>query len=974
MITDVAFERLVPLLRANQIDEVATVLIEAGEPARRALEAPLQAYLRCADCVPYSWLPPGETPDFRFEILQRHNAAAAVAGTACLSSATKIVTWLRGGWFTRNRDLPMIDAMIRVLRAPGRPAFGAIARSLATKMRPVETGQNWWFVSRLLAAAGEPVPVTEATLTGWIRENGLMRGTGPARGTDPARESGSARESGRSAEVLRADPHTAELLPHLFTIPRVNALLGPEAAADLAEIAADSLRTRAVLLAGCVSRLAEGDRPGAIRPIVDLHQRLAPTVDECFEQRHAYLTMLSSPHSTVADLAQRALRTADEAGLLPPDVIAEASWAVLPRREKKLVRAQLDWLAAALDRKPDLLLFEALLTGLTHESADVAERTLRLAGRQLATLGPAGQEQLARAGEGLTGDLRRQVTALLPAVDAGKLAADAGKPAGARPVAGTDGASVGGSDGGSSADAVFLAGGASDVRGPAAFRAVVSPAAPMPEPIRTPPELLAALLMLLSEEAQQPVLFEQALDGLVRLVRTDRAELAAGLEPHVPQWYSSLFACLLRAVVTGTWPGWDPGSQAYLYTAPPMWMRLERLRELAGQMAGTPPPALLATPATVDGHVDPRRVLALLTLAEDEHWQPGPFDLSQPLLRLPRDVDPAVAADAERLTSPAGRLFATWLRTGGLPDPAIVTLNTVLHTCPDPDDCTCRMRSQPRRTTAFEPMVLPVPVDPSTHPTAIGMRARSAYEVPRDRPTDDPPAPTGPAPSSDVMAFAVPAGLLALPAVEAIGRDSDSHRPVSMTSWPMILPGHPEIVAAHALPRLALAADGDHQHQLGLLPVLATSTGPFGPAMALSLAYGFTAGRATGRVAATDAFLELAARGKLDPALVGRELAHVHATGRVVMKRVAGCLTEALRAGAGAEVWATVRELLPTALTDPGPGTPDLLMVAEAAASATHATDDIPEVTTIATQRGRTRLITEAARLSRTLTANRTAG
>ncbi|WP_436530564.1 hypothetical protein [Actinoplanes sp. HUAS TT8] len=89
---------------------------------------------------------------------------------------------------------------------------------------------------------------------------------------------------------------------------------------------------------------------------------------------------------------------------------------------------------------------------------------------------------------------------------------------------------------------------------------------------------------------------------------------------------------------------------------------------------------------------------------------------------------------------------------------------------------------------------------------------------------------------------------------------------------------------------------------------------------------------------------------------------------------MAWCLTELLRAGLAAEVWAAVRELLPAALTTPGPGTPDLLAAAEAAAAVVRATDDIPEVASVAGCAGRNRLVAEAARLSRTLTDNRTAG
>ncbi|GIE82167.1 hypothetical protein Aph02nite_81170 [Actinoplanes philippinensis] len=59
------------------------------------------------------------------------------------------------------------------------------------------------------------------------------------------------------------------------------------------------------------------------------------------------------------------------------------------------------------------------------------------------------------------------------------------------------------------------------------------------------------------------------------------------------------------------------------------------------------------------------------------------------------------------------------------------------------------------------------------------------------------------------------------------------------------------------------------------LPPPAACDGPFGPAMALCLAYGMSAGRPEGRLATADAFADLAGRGLLDGTLVGGELATI---------------------------------------------------------------------------------------------------
>ncbi|GIE86191.1 hypothetical protein [Actinoplanes regularis] len=892
MTADLTFEQLATAIQRGEVEAIADALLAMDEPARRALGKSLPAF--AAARMPRIDLAPPES----WQLMRRRNDAMRVAGAGCLTGAAKVVSWLRN--FGNGDDSTLASTLIRVLRAPGRPSLAVVARGMATRLRSNQIHQQWRLISRLLDAAGEPVPPTEATLRGWLRETGC------------------------SSAALRDDPRTPYLLPHVFTIPGLGTEVSAGGLANLAE-------QRDVVFSGCLFRLAEGDRANAVRSFVELHRMLAPGLDECAEHRQSYLVMVNSPHSTVVTVAQESLRAVDDAGLLDTEAVADAALSVLARREKKVVRAQLAWLDQALARKADPVLFEALLTGLANESTDLAERTLRLAGKHLPAFGPTGRERLASAAETLTGDLHRQVTELLPEI------------APAPPL--TDG------------------------RVPAA--AAVAAAAAL-EPVRSIPELVPVVVELLRLN-QEPLLTEQVLDALVRFANTDREALAAALKPKVPDWSGAL-TNLLRAVIQRSWTVWQP-SYWEINAGPLFWMLAERLRELGGQMAGTLPPALLATPATLDGHVDPERVLSLLAAGERDGWQPGPYDLSQAMLRLPRTVDPAVLAGAERLTGPAGRLFAAWLRGGGLPDPVVVTLTTIWHRCPDPDRCTCEQPPITRRTSAFDAIPLPVPtwhagpgsVDPLAD--ADGPDPQAGTNGRLGLPAASAARPAGHAPE---FTLAVPPGLFEMPADPDRTRGNRSNHAV--ISWPMVLPGHPEIVAAQALPQITMAADGNFPPQLDILPALAASTGPFGPALALCLARGLSADHRSGRTSATDAFVELAARGKLDGALIGREMAHLQRGGWLNVKRVAGCLTDALRAEVTTEVWTTVRELLPAALAAPDAGTPALLTLAEAAASAVHATEDLPEVAEVAGRSGRTRLITEAARLARTLTANRTPG
>lgn len=190
-----------------------------------------------------------------------------------------------------------------------------------------------------------------------------------------------------------------------------------------------------------------------------------------------------------------------------------------------------------------------------------------------------------------------------------------------------------------------------------------------------------------------------------------------------------------------------------------------------------------------------------------------------------------------------------------------------------------------------------------------------------------------------------------------------------MAGWPMVLPGHREVVAAHVQPFLAPAADQDQHGVAEVLPALARAAGPFGPAMALCLTYGLAARYEPDRRPAVDALLHLSATGGLDAQLVGRELGQLLTAGSVVLGRIVPALNEASRDGAPHVVWAIARTLVPVLLRmdRPPQATPELLALAASTAATIGAHADLPEVATLAAHPGRTRLVTEATRLARTL-------
>ena len=415
----------------------------------------------------------------------------------------------------------------------------------------------------------------------------------------------------------------------------------------------------------------------------------------------------------------------------------------------------------------------------------------------------------------------------------------------------------------------------------------------MPPPVASAAELAAEIAAGLREPLD-PTRLERLLAGVAALAHTARAEVE-----------EALAGTTLEALLPSC--AGDPPAPLQVLSA--------RVRELDGQLATGVPPTLLATPATVDGHVNPARLLLHLVRAERDGWQPGRHDFAQALLRLPRKVDPAVTTAAGRLASPAGRRYAAWLRTGGLPEPAVT--------------------------------MVPLPGEPRRRTVAVA----------------------GP----DLPGLAVPRRLLALPATE-IAHDANALTGADLRCWPWVLPSHRDVIAAHCLPYLAPGAwAADLPDTAGaVLPALARAAGPFGPAMAMLLACGLTAPPERQRVAAVDAVLHLARTGGLDASLLGRELARLLGTGPDgddASSRAAESLDSVGRAGAWHVVWAVAHTAVPVLLRLEAPpaGMPALLTVAASAAAHTGARADLPEVTAAATSPGRSGLRAGAARLARAI-------
>ncbi|SCF24407.1 hypothetical protein GA0074695_4709 [Micromonospora viridifaciens] len=525
--------------------------------------------------------------------------------------------------------------------------------------------------------------------TPWPFTEALMRavGAGPPDTPGAVARYVANRRGGPLADILADDPWFDHVLPYLFDDDRVAAAFTDSSAWPTAvvELVERGRVERAVVIAGCLRRLRSGGRQRLLQPYLGMLKQVTPTTDELAGHRQELVGLLTAPMSTVADFAYTSLRALHQRSPLDPATLTEITQSMLSRPEKKLVRAHLAWLRSVpLDDVVD-----GLVIGLHHAVPELAERTLDLIEPRLPGLPEAFRDRL------------RSELPALEGVVAERLAAQLGMTYSApafAPVLSTD------------------------------------PPAELPPPLDLG-ALAGELATVLRMGDDDPVRHEQILDGLVRAARVDRAAAARVLEPVMPQWPGRW-----QALITATIG--RPAS--YQISGTPLELFVERrCAELAVRLADDPPPALLATPATVAGHVDPDRVLSLLQQAERDGWQPGDADLTQALLRLPRVVDAAVHAAARRLVSPAGRRLADWLVGGAEPRTWVKDAQGSHH-------------FSGGRIAMLDPVELPAEL---ADPRTAAERANTGWRMP------------------------------------------------TLALWPMVTPSHREVAAAHIQPYVAATVD-----------------------------------------------------------------------------------------------------------------------------------------------------------------------
>ncbi|MFC8537860.1 DUF6493 family protein [Streptomyces sp. NPDC057249] len=715
-------------------------------------------------------------------------------------------------------------------------------------------------------------------------------------------------------DVLRADAHLDVLVAHLLTMPELPPVVawvdsGSPAGswpAALTALVAEGRLDRAALLDSCVARLLRGGKPTDLRFCLLVVRGLGPTADEEAARTADWMAMAADGPSPVAGHAQEVLVRLDAQGALSVRQLAEVAGAVLFRTEKKLVRAQLIHLGKVLRRDSSAAdeLLPVIADAFGHPDTDAQERALKLAARALPAASPEVRDETARMASLLAPVHREAARAVF-----GELLEEA--------------------------------------PGRAAYEEVLPPP-PAPSPLGPSAASVAEVTeevtaVLLRSDPADVTTFERALDGLVRYAHSGRDELIAALEPALAgQWWAEVSpddtarrllrnhdglhlvaAALLdrvprRAVRTGQVQAAAPSPcchaalDAILYAR--LWEAADSVR--TGRL-----PYLLATPTWHTGAIDASELVERLRGYQALGLAAGPVDFAQALLRVRRAGEEEAAERAAALGTEAGDRLAAWLRAD---EPvAAVVARAVETDVPVAHDWM-------RRTVVKARRVL----------LATRGNAFVREKFPR--------------------------------AFHWLG---SAHSPRNQNCycwvaesphWPATLPQDGEALAAWLLPTVASCVD-EQRGGAWLLPALAETGGPVAGAVHLALAYGLGARDAEDRLAAVDALLVLAARGRLDAALLGRELAGLLGRESVKPNRLADAARTAAETGAYGTVLSVLAPVLPALLArERAPrGLSDLLAVAAECAehSGPPETGPVPGLAETAARGGTTQLVRQAIRL-----------
>ncbi|MEV6386340.1 DUF6493 family protein [Streptomyces sp. NPDC051773] len=851
---------------------------------------------------------------------QRASPALHAAGAACQTGAAAVATWLTGSEL-RWRQAPP-EVLIEVLGDRAPEWLADLVRRLAE--RPLSARVPYELMAGLVRLAGCPAPTSEAYVRGWMDHVGRAR-----------------RAAGTVIGNLRNDPYLSELVAALFETEEVGARSAwrygqglDDWTYALTQLTREGLLDRKSMIDGCVARLLRGGGSTADDKVfLGLLTALDLTRDEQVERIADWTALCADASSTVAAHAQSVLAGFALDGELGPRRLAELTDAVLFRTEKKLVRAQLVLLDRTLKKDPsaaaDLLPVVARAFG--HEDTEMQERALKLVERHLgdvrdvrdvgevaeaSAVAEAGAEAgVVRAIDVGAGRVREEIADLASLLSPGLRAR---------------------------AHALLGVSGADD-----AAEVYEESLPPVPRPTRIAPapetvtEVAEEVGALLASDGEVGA-FERALDGLVRHAYRDRDALVEALRPAVARlWWADVdpaavdryfgespygmeivVAALFDRVLTSTLRPVrnEPTESRGCVHSGLAGVFEARLREIAYRVRTDPMPFLLATPTWSTGSLEATDLVARLDACRRSGARPGEADFAQALLRVRRE-DPDALASAARaareLGTREGDRLAEWLLTD-------------------------------------------VPSQPVERSRTAGPRILVEF---------------GELPELGSAFFPPECWRLGRPLSVYRGSWRCPHwHHREWRHWLAVVPGRPELMAGRVLRDLSQAAIEDTRTGFSFLPALAEAEGEPGEAVHLCVAYGLGARRPEDRLAAVDALLVLAARGRLDAARLGVDLGRLAVVASVRPARLAESIRTVAATGAYGTAWSVLREALPPLLADlagegavagkaPTRGLGELVAVAAECAERSGAHGELPYLAAAAQRKGSSRLVTQSRRL-----------
>ena len=613
--------------------------------------------------------------------------------------------------------------------------------------------------------------------------------------------------------------------------------VGDQWADALTQLAARGHLDRGRLLDACLDAFLRDFPPNHVAWYALVHDRLQPSADEKAARTGRYVALLAAPGKPGLAVGQRGCAELLDAGLLDPAAFLAGSPPALLHPQKAVATAQLKIIGKLAARQPAVRA-AALATAaqaFSHQRADVQAAALALIAKFGAPVSGATV-----SGAPVSG------AAAPEAVLAGQRDAIVELAAFLSPELRPEAAALG----------LVPAPGRAVTVAPVAAPGMLS--APPPErvlPVTDPAELVQLLAQLM-EDATDALAVERALDGAVRLSALPLPERAKFAEPLLkrarqqaaadfPGPFSGYLPRAELAWLTLTWatgemppehlhrhflvgnPVLVTGKERHGATPRSVsGIRSARGWEACGLIADGHGYPLLATPEFDDGSISAGELASRLASWPAGGPRPPRNDGEVAMLRLAPGAEAILPADLLAAYAPAQPALSL--------EPYVVLPKVTVHSRPD-------LPGIPGRTWQAQ----------DGHPGVFARHASAGVAI---------------SPEASWCGHLV----TALPPREQFSRYSwvepELRSSEVVAAWPLLTPHHPELAAAHLLSALSAGLDGSSA-AAPAVTAAARLRGPFGPLGHVALAAGLASGAADARIAAADAWAQVARTGRLDPGL-----------------------------------------------------------------------------------------------------------